>query len=149
MARTDRNPFQSEDLYLPKGIRKDVDSVVNRKRKDFPVESSPLYRTVDFWFLAACLAVQSGKAKQTGNGSKGFKFNDGTVLRDSATRIELMELVAIGETGDPKIVTNPTQIVNLFNDWAAIGSTDLLDLTNSGDDLPLRNLVTSLLERTK
>ena len=149
MARTNTNPFQACELYLPRALQKEITELVHREGKDANLEFAPLYRTVDFWFVAACMAIEAGNAAETGDGAKGWKFNTGVVLRDNKVRIELMQLAAIGVTEDPYIIKEPGKIANLFNDCAALGAPELLDLVKTGQDKPLWNLIGGLRARTK
>ena len=148
MSRTDFNPFQAAALRLPKALQPDITELIQRKT-GLDVEDSPFPRAIDFWFLSACVAIADGVAQQTGEGAKGWKFNEGTVLRDSRTRIELMELAAIGILGDTEVVKTPETIVSLFNDCAALGAPVLLKTVASGTDTPLRNLIKDLAKRAK
>jgi len=148
MPRTDFNPFQATALRLPKALQPEITELIQRKT-GLDVEDSPFPRAVDFWFLSACVAIANGTAQQTGEGAKGWKFNEGTVLRDSRTRIELMELAGIGILGDAEVVKTPEVIGNLFNDCAALGAPVLLKTVASGKDTPLRNLIKDLAKRAK
>ena len=148
MPRTDFNPFQAAALRLPKALQPGITELIQRKT-GLDVEDSPFPRAIDFWFLSACVAIADGAAQQTGEGAKGWKFNEGTVLRDSRTRIELMELAAIGILGDTEVVKTPEAIVSLFNDCAALGAPVLLKTVASGTDTPLRNLIKDLAKRAK
>ena len=148
MSRTDFNPFQAAALRLPKALQPDITELIQRKT-GLDVEESPFPRAIYFWFLSACVAIADGAAQQTGDGAKGWKFNEGTVLRDSRTRIELMELAAIGILGDTEVVKTPETIVSLFNDCAALGAPVLLKTVASGTDTPLRNLIKDLAKRAK
>ena len=146
MPRTDFNPFQAAALRLPKALQPGITELIQRKT-GLDVEDSPFPRAIDFWFLSACVAIADGAAQQTGEGAKGWKFNEGTVLRDSRTRIELMELAAIGILGDTEVAKTPEVIVSLFNDCAVLGAPVLLKTVASGRDTPLRNLIKDLAKR--
>ena len=148
MPRTDFNPFQGTALRLPKALQAEITELIQRKT-GLGVEDSPFPRAVDFWFLSACVAIANGAAQQTGEGAKGWKFSEGIVLRDSRTRIELMELAGIGILGDAEVVKTPEVIGSLFNDCAALGAPELLDLVKTGQDKPLWNLIGGLRARTK
>jgi|APSaa5957512535_1039671.scaffolds.fasta_scaffold17146_4 hypothetical protein len=136
------NPFQTSELFLPKVFQDDIKALIARKDSEAGVERTPLRKVVDFWFLSACLAIHNGEAQEVGGAAaKGWKFGAGTVLLENRGRIDMMQLAAIGVTGDLEIVKTPSRVSSLFNDCAAIGAEGLLEMASDGEEKPLQALL--------
>lgn len=142
MADNYYNPFQTSDLFLPKAFQDDIKALIARKDSEAGVERTPLRKVVDFWFLSACLAIYTGEAKEVGGAAaNGWKFGVGTVLLENRGRIDMMQLAAIGVTGDLEIVKTPSRTASLFNDCAAIGTERLLEMASDDEKKPLQALL--------
>ena len=69
--------------------------------------------------LAIAFAVANDLPQAEGITAK--RFADGNVLQQNPQLITLLELLAIGETGDPQVIAEPRKVIHLANAFAASG----------------------------
>lgn len=100
------NPFQTLELRYPQHFHDNVlDFTQTRSESGQPSEpdASPFPRYVDMWFLAVCLGARMGKRTPVTRDTS-HKFIEGSIFQSDPWRVELLELIAIGFTGDPRII---------------------------------------------
>lgn len=142
------NPFQALDLKVPREFHEDLtrfsrtQSVAGEKKNSL---DNPFDRYVDLWMLGVCLGAREGRTVEL-KGSAAHTFVTGVVLATDPDRIELLELLAIGHTGDPYIVAEPRQVIDLANGFAAVGVPMVVEMLKSGRGRPLWNLTEAVLE---
>lgn len=113
------NPFAPLTLHLPESVEEQVNRLVRQGVKDATPADRPFARKVDVWALAIAFAVANDLPIAEGVRMK--RFADGSVLQRNPTIITLLELLAIGRTGDPQVVAEPRKVVDLANGLAAAG----------------------------
>ena len=139
------NPFQTLRLEVPEIHREDIERYCQTQpgggRSPSP-DRAPFARYVDMWFLAFCLGVRKGKPVE---GGRRHTFIGGDILIRDPVRIELIQLVAIAHTKDALVVGEPGKMMNLANDFAAAGISEVLSLLDEGHAVPLWNLTEGLV----
>jgi hypothetical protein len=142
------NPFQALDLKVPSEFHEDLtrysrsQSLAGEKKN--PLDN-PFDRYVDLWMLGVCLGAREGRTLEM-KGNASHTFVTGVVLATDPDRIDLLELLAIGHTGDPFIVAEARQVIDLANGFAAVGVPMVIELLKSGRGRPLWNLTEAVLE---
>jgi hypothetical protein len=140
------NPFASGELVYPSAYRGQVDLFSQTQAgggvKPSP-DDSPFPRVVDLWFLALCLGVRGRKRVKV---DSPHKFITGDILNRDPWRIELLEFIAISESGSGDSVGQPNDTIALANEYAAGGMPELFDMLTSGPGKPLWNLTDSFVE---
>lgn len=142
------NPFQALDLKVPSEFHEDLtrysrsQSIAGEKKN--PLDN-PFDRYVDLWMLGVCLGAREGRTVEL-KGPASRTFVTGVVLATDPDRIELLELLAIGHTGDPYVVAEPRQVIDLANGFAAVGVPTVVEMLKSGRGRPLWNLTTAVLD---
>jgi hypothetical protein len=143
------NPFQNLELEIPEVYRRAVEQFCQTQpgggAKPSP-DDSPFERYIDMWFVAVCLGAKRGKPPKAPK-TKTHKFQTGVILSGDPYRIEFLELLAISHFNDPFILENPSKIVDMANEFAAVGLPELVEMLNSGNGKPIWNLTDSLSER--
>ena len=140
------NPFQTADLRIPEGFRKEVSRYCQgptQEGRKMGLGEAPFPRMVDMWFLALCLGAKEGNREEL-SGVRMHKFMDGTVLSSDPWRIDLLMLLAISLTNDAAIVAEPAKIIALANEYAAGGLPDVIDMLKDGDAEAIYNLSDNL-----
>jgi hypothetical protein len=92
-------------------------------------DKAPFRRYVDLWWAGLCLGVREGRRTELPT-SEWHRFNDGTPLSADPWRIIHLQLLAVGQTGDAKILDDPGAIVQMANEFAATGLPLLLEVMN-------------------
>ncbi len=142
------NPFQALDLKVPSEFHEDLtrysrsQSLAGEKKN--PLDN-PFDRYVDLWMLGVCLGAREGRTLEL-KGAAAHTFVTGVVLATDPDRIDLLELLAIGHTGDPYIVAEARQVIELANGFAAVGVPMVIELLKSGRGRPLWDLTEAVLE---
>lgn len=141
------NPFQAMELRLPSSYRDEISRYCQGATQDgrgAGIGEAPFPRIVDMWFLALCLAAKAGKKDGELAADKTYKFMDGTVLSSDPWRIDVLMMLAVSLTGETEIVAQPRQIMQLANQLAAAGMSDVMDLLKNGDADAIYNLSDNL-----
>jgi len=142
------NPFQVLDLKVPSNYHEDLtrysrtQSVAGEKKN--PLDN-PFDRYVDLWMLGVCIGARERRTNEL-KGAASKTFITGVVLATDPDRIELLELLAIGYTGDPYIVAEPRKVIDLANGLAAVGVPMVIDMLKGGRGRPLWNLTEAVID---
>jgi len=140
------NPFQNLELRIPEAYRGEVERFCQTQpgggARPSP-DDSPFERQIDIWFLAVCLGARKGKRTSV---IKPHRFITGELLSRDPYRIELLELLAISYTNDPWILERPSEIMDLANELAATGLTEVVDMLKDGNAKPIWNLTDNITE---
>lgn len=142
------NPFQTLELRYPEEYRETVTRYTQRWEagKDSDPEEAPFPRYVDMWFLAVCVGAQMGRRVPMKRESS-HKFIEGSIFQSDPWRVEILELLAIGFSGDPQIIRNPRDVIQLANDLAAAGMPEVREMLREGRAQPIWNLSQQVLDR--
>lgn len=135
----DYNPFSNIDLHFPVAYRDDVKRYTTSQGGDgdTSVETTPFVRMVDLW--AAAVAIGAQEDQFVSNFEK-YRFIQGAVLQGDLTRIEFLQLIAIGRSGDPFIVKEPRKVVDFADSYAAGGLPILMEWLDGGVQTSIASL---------
>lgn len=141
------NPFQREELRYPSQYREDVERFTQTRSDGGGSEpdSSPFPRYVDMWFLAVCLGAQMGKRTPVTR-EDSHRFIEGSIFQSDPWRVELLELLAIGFTGDPQVIKDPREVIHMANELAATGMPEVISMLQSSQDPAIWNLSSALVD---
>lgn len=145
----DFNPFANQDIYVPKAYHEDLKlysttfGSVEGGAKD--IEEAPFKRYVDFWLLAAAVGASQDHF-MTVDPAERHKFITGAVLQRDLATIEFLFLLAITHTGDPFVVQDPRQVLDIAEGYAAGGIPLVKDMMEAGHLPALQNLTRSLVK---
>ncbi len=131
------NPFQTGALRFPKKHQADIQNYCQKDSKKSNVLNSPFERIVDLWFLCVCTGVYFEEEKEIKN---GYKFMEGSVLKENQKVIETLETIAIAATNDETIVEHPNKMLKILNQYAFAGIERIFDGLSSGHSDSLWNL---------
>ena len=82
----------------------------------------PFERYVDLWWTALCLGVREGRRTPELECGPWHKFIDtNQILPSDPWRAEHLMLLAIAETKSTEVLSHPSQIVEIANEYAATG----------------------------
>lgn len=70
----------------------------------------------------------------------------GEILVRDPYRIGLLELLAISFTGDPWIIEDPHEVIDVANELAATGLPEVIGMMTDGNAQPIWNLTDGLLD---
>ncbi|RVD31760.1 hypothetical protein [Mesorhizobium sp. M4B.F.Ca.ET.017.02.2.1] len=124
------NPFLNAEINAPNEFQEffqrysqstGASSVDELDRKPFP-------RMVDFWFLAIGVAVKKKLKAVDLTGMATYKAAEGAAVSSPEWRIHALKLIAIGETGDPTIVTDGRAMMRIANSLAFAGMPHLVEI---------------------
>lgn len=142
------NYFAGVDISLPEKYREYFHRYCLTRTegsKNSP-EDSPFPRMVDMWFLAICLAVSEGLAPVTEVEGKAYKAIEGVVFGSDPWRSNAIMLIAIAQTGDIDVTTQPHEMMRIANGLAIAGLPKLIArLEERGGDTALDHLSDEML----
>lgn len=124
------NPFLNAEINAPQEYQEffqrysqstGASTVDELDRKPFP-------RMVDFWFLAIGVAVRKKLKPVDLSGVATYKAAEGAAVSSPEWRIHALKLIAIGETGDPTIVTDGRAMMRVANSLAFAGMPALIEI---------------------
>lgn len=144
------NPFQAIDISVPEEDHETYTHYCHRGSAQ-RIDASPFERMIDLWFFSVCIAVMHRLKPQEVTG-KTKKIIDGSIFASDPWRIHVLMLIAIAETDDVAIVSEPTKIMNLANGLAAAGLHRVVEMLTEGSAEAIWNLsdaTASLLRRNE
>ena len=141
----DYNPFANLDLHIPSVYLDDVKRFTTSQGGDgdTSVETTPFIRYVDLWAAAVAVGAQAQAFVTT---NEKHRFIQGAVLQGDSTRIEFLQLLAIGHTGDPFVVKNSRQVIDIADSFAAGGMPILIEWLNGGVQTPVVSLTKQVIK---
>ena len=138
------NPFQSGALRFPKKYQSDIQKYCQRDSGS-DVLNSPFKRIVDLWYLCVCIGVYFDEKKDVKN---HYRFMEGSVLKDDHYMIENLEIIALEDSGNQSILSEPNKMLEILNSYA-FGGFDRVYTALSGSSDNLWNLNDYLIEKIK
>ena len=139
MAERLFNPFQAIDINVPVRFHENFDRYC-RRSKNAVIDQSPFPRMVDLWFFSVCVAVRLGLNPADTSDLEMKKIIDGSIFGNDPWRIHLLMVIAIGETSDVQIVSEPRKMISLANGLAIAGLPRVIDMLSDGGLDPIWNL---------
>lgn len=140
------NPYQTHELRIPSRHLEQVRSYTRSQTESYrtaKIDDSPFERYIDMWFVGLCLAANLGQ--RTGIDDP-HKFHTGVILSQDPYRIDVIELVAVADTGEPWVIEDPSRVVTIANEYAAAGLSRLLSMLEEGKEKPIWNLTSKLID---
>jgi len=92
----------------------------------------PFPRNVDMWFLALCIAVKLEIPPIFSNKGDDWGAIQGTVFGTDNWRSDSLVLLAIGHSGNVKIIDNPNDMMKIANAYALAGLPILVAKLDEG-----------------
>ena len=155
------NPFQSTDINVSAGHHEAFvrycqgtsDSSMNIYDKPSTrINDKPFPRMVDLWFFSVCVAARLELKPADISKYDTRKIIDGSIFGSDPWRVQTLMLIAVGITGDVKIVSEPRKMMALASGLAATGLPKVIEMLKDGDADPIWNLsnaVDTLLKEEK
>ena len=145
----DFNPFANQAVHVPKAYHEDL----NHYSTTFGSadggaknpEESPFKRYVDFWLLAAAIGASEEQFMAV-HSTERHEFITGVVFQRDLATIEFLFLLAIAHSGDPFVVQDPRQVLNIAEGYAAAGIPLVKEMMETGHLPALQNLTRSLIK---
>lgn len=145
------NPFQAIDINVPVEFHEAFTRYCQRSA-DAVIDQSPFPRMVDLWFLSVCVAARLGLEPADTTKYETRKIIDGSIFGSDPWRVHTLMLIAIGNTGNVQIVSEPRKMMALANGLAVAGLPKVIEMLKDGDAEPIWNLsyaVVDVLLRTE
>lgn len=133
------NPFQAIDISVPVEFHEDFTRYCQRSAKAV-IDQSPFPRMVDFWFLSVCAAARLKLEPMDISKYDTRKIIDGSIFGSDPWRVHMLMLIAISQSGDVQVVSNPRKMMALANGLAVAGIPKVLEMLKDGDAEPIWNL---------
>lgn len=140
----DFNPFANLAVHVPKAYHEDVNHYSSTFGSKSP-EDAPFKRYVDFWLLAAAVGA-SEEQFMTVDSAERHEFITGVVFQRDLATIEFLFLLAIAHSGDPFVVREPRQVLDIAEGYAAAGIPLVKEMMETGHLPALQNLTRSLVK---
>lgn len=145
----DFNPFANLAVHVPKAYHEDLNlystTFGSADGGSKNVEEAPFKRYVDFWLLAAAIGASQGQF-MTVESAERHEFITGVVFQRDLATIEFLFLLAISHSGDPFIVREPRQVLDIAEGYAAAGIPLVKEMMETGHLPSLQNLTRSLVK---
>jgi len=100
-------------------------------------EESPFLTMKDLFMLAACTGFQMGQRKPLVKREQPFHYS---VLTESED-IPILKAIAIAAAGDIMVLNHPDQIVQIAEEYANAGITEIRSVVTDNVGQPLWNIV--------
>lgn len=133
------NPFQAIDINVPVEFHEAFTRYCQRSA-DAVIDQSPFPRMVDLWFLSVCVAARLGLEPADTTKYETRKIIDGSIFGSEPWRVHTLMLIAIGNTGNVQIVSEPRKMMALANGLAVAGLPKVIEMLKDGDAEPIWNL---------
>jgi hypothetical protein len=135
-------PFPNSELRIPIEYKDRIDAYTRSRptggeRHD--PEDAPFPRQLDLWFLGVCVGAVK-QQRVTLPASRYHKFNTAAMLENDTDKIEILELIAIAVTGDPFVIGEPRQVIDIANELAAGGLPEVFQMIEDGNSRAIDNL---------
>lgn len=121
---------RAHSLFLPTKWKDDIQRYVRQHQQGAASnpEAAPFSRQLDFWTLAFATAVAQGMTPLASRPNQGgHKFVDTKQVEMTDELCELLAVVALGTLGpDDESVADPARIIELANQYAAVGCEEVL-----------------------
>jgi len=137
------NPFQAIDINVPVEFHEAFTRYCQRSA-DAVIDQSPFPRMIDMWFLSVCVAARLGLQPVDIAKFNTKKIIEGTIFSSDPWRVHTLMLIAIGETGDIQIVSEPRKMMTLANGLAVAGLPKVIEMLKEGEAEPIWNLSDAL-----
>lgn len=139
------NPFAGLAINLPTSYQEYFQRYSQTHREGGRIDalSTPFPRMVDMWFASIGYSVRKGlkrlpEGEAEGRSEKKYKAMEGVVLGSDPWRVRLLMLLAIAETGDISVVSQPTAMLKIANEYALAGLSEVITcLEGRGSDTAL------------
>ncbi len=133
------NPFQAIDINVPVEFH-EVFTRYCQRSADAIMDQSPFPRMVDLWFLSVCVAARLDLEPIDISKYDTTKIIDGSIFGSDPWRVHTLMLIAIGNTGNVQIVSEPRKIMTLASGLAAAGLPTVIEMLKDGEAEPIWNL---------
>lgn len=134
------NPFQNSDLSVPVDLHEAFTRYCQTSGGNTIVDQSPFPRMVDMWFLALCVGARAGMKPVDTTKLKTTKIIDGSIFSSDPWRVQVLMLVAVAQSGEVEIATDPRRMMALLNGLAIAGLPTLIEMLKDGEAEPIWNL---------
>lgn len=137
------NPFQAIDINVPVE-QHEAFTRYCQTGGNAVIDQSPFPRMVDLWFLAVCVAARLGLEPADIAKYETKKIIDGSIFGSDPWRVHTLMLVAIAQSGDVQIVSEPRKMMAIASGLAVAGIPKVIEMLKDGDAEPIWNLSDSL-----
>jgi hypothetical protein len=120
------NPFYNAGLRIPTRDWLLVEKYTASQHAKPDPDKSPFHRYVDLWWAGMCIGVQEHR-RDLLKGDEWHRFSDGAILSSDPWRITQLQLLAVGITGDEAVLDDPSLVIQMANEYAAVGVRLLLE----------------------
>lgn len=103
-------------------------------------EESPFLTMKDLFMLAACIGFQMKQSKPLGRREQPFHYSVFTEAED----IPILKAIAIANTGDVAVLSEPERIVEIAEQYANAGIHEIRSVVAENAGQPLWNLVEAI-----
>ncbi len=139
MADRYYNPFQAIDINVPVDLHEAFTRYCQTGAKAI-IDQSPFPRMVDLWFLSVCVAARLNLKPADLGKFDTKKIIDGSIFGSDPWRVHTLMLIAVGNTGDVNIVSEPRKMMTLANGLAVAGMPKVIEMLKDGDAEPIWNI---------
>lgn len=145
------NPFGGIDINVPVEFH-DAFTRYCQRSADAVIDHSPFPRMVDLWFLSVCVAARLGLEPVDASKYDTKKIIEGSIFGSDPWRVHTLMLIAIAQSGDVHIVSEPRKMMAVASGLAIAGLPKVLEMLKDGDAEPIWNLsdsIDTLLRKVK
>ncbi|PCH97741.1 MAG: hypothetical protein COB83_00910 [Gammaproteobacteria bacterium] len=132
------NSFANYQIALPSKYQEKIKKYSRTGGSEGDTFNSPFKRQVDLWFMALCISFKEGLIKEKVKDT--YNATTAAILGNDSYRIHLMYLVALSDTKDEQILTDPKAIFDICSEYANAGIPYLLELLDDPDQKAIWNL---------
>ena len=144
MANRYYNPFQGIDISVPEEFRSTFARYCQTGGGKAIIDQSPFPRMVDLWFLSLCIAARLGLEPTDLGNTDTYKIIEGSIFGNDPWRVHFIMLLAICESGDIEIVSEPRRMMTIANGLAVAGLPKVIEMLQEDDAEPIWNLSEAL-----
>jgi len=130
------NPFQAIDINIPVEFH----DFFTRYCGHAGVDESPFPRMIDMWLLAVCVAARAGLQPADMSKLETKKIIEGSIFGNEPWRVHALMLIAIAQSGDIQIVSEPRKMIAIASGLAVAGLPKVIEMLKDGDAEAIWNL---------
>lgn len=138
------NPYQNQELRYPKEYAEHIQDYLlgkeEDKKKKHALRQRPFKRIVDIWMLALCLGVRNGKRRDLERGDS-MKYEQGSIFTRDHWRVNFITTLIVGAEDNVDLISTPRKIIQLANQYAAAGFSELFSSVRDSNMDPLDSLL--------
>lgn len=132
------NSFANYQISIPTKYQDKVKKYCRTGGTGSETFNAPFKRQIDLWFLAVCVAFKEGLLREKVRDT--YNATTAAILSNDSYRIHLLYLIALADSKDEGILTEPKAVLDICTEYANVGIPYIIQLLDDPDQKPIWNM---------